>query len=502
MPLPRRFRAPTADGAVLSEPPADRAAELVGRNQQSLDRADVLVGGLSLRNLRTLARDESFAAARDYMKAAGERPGDCPFPSASGSPLVLAGHQPELFHPGVWVKNFALNALARSAGGTAINLVVDNDTMKSTALRFPIFTPRDPSSVRLESIPFDRQDGELPYEERRIADPDLFRTFADRTAHIWRTWPREPLLPRVWAEIVAHPAATIGERFAAVRRRWERAWGCTNLELPVSRLAQTRAFGLFVRHLAGDAGRFRQVYNTAVQSYRVANRIRSRSHPVPDLGPDELPFWSPPGADGRRGRATAGAANDPAGVRPRALTLTLFARLCLGDFFIHGIGGGKYDEVTDAIIRDYFGVDPPAYQVLTATIHLPLPGYPAGPRDVESLERTERDLRWNPHRHLPAAVAERPDVRELLRRRAALSAVEPEDRAARRWRFQNLRAIADELRPLVGLEMAATHDRAARAKEEVRANAVLRRRDFSWLLYPEDALKPFARQFLKPSTEK
>ena len=43
---------------------------------------------------------------------------------------------------------------------------------------------------------------------------------------------------------------------------------------------------------------------------------------------------------------------DSRALRPRALTLTLFARLCVADFFIHGIGGGKYDEVTDRIIRE------------------------------------------------------------------------------------------------------------------------------------------------------
>jgi hypothetical protein len=25
--------------------------------------------------------------------------------------LIVGGHQPELFHPGVWLKNFALNEL-------------------------------------------------------------------------------------------------------------------------------------------------------------------------------------------------------------------------------------------------------------------------------------------------------------------------------------------------------------------------------------------------------
>src|SRR5207244_11160094 len=73
--------------------------------------------------------------------------------------------------------------------------------------------------------------------------------------------------------------------------------------------------------------------------------------------PDALPICATPASDVRQ-------------LRPRALTLTLFARVCLGDFFIHGIGGGKYDEVTDVIIRDYFGLDPPAYQVLSATLHL------------------------------------------------------------------------------------------------------------------------------------
>ena len=34
-------------------------------------------------------------------------------------------------------------------------------------------------------------------------------------------------------------------------------------------------------------------------------------------------------------------------LRTRALTTTLFARLVLSDMFLHGIGGAKYDQVTD-----------------------------------------------------------------------------------------------------------------------------------------------------------
>ena len=52
-------------------------------------------------------------------------------------PIFLAGHQPELFHPGVWLKNFALGALARQHGATAINLLIDSETVKHTGVRTP-----------------------------------------------------------------------------------------------------------------------------------------------------------------------------------------------------------------------------------------------------------------------------------------------------------------------------------------------------------------------------
>ena len=54
-------------------------------------------------------------------------------------------------------------------------------------------------------------------------------------------------------------------------------------------------------------------------------------------------------------------------VRPRALSLTLFVRLCLANVFWHGLGGGKYDEVTDDIIRKFFELAPPAFIVATET---------------------------------------------------------------------------------------------------------------------------------------
>ena len=54
-------------------------------------------------------------------------------------------------------------------------------------------------------------------------------------------------------------------------------------------------------------------------------------------------------------------------LRTRALTTTLFARLVLGDLFLHGIGGAKYDQVTDQIVRLFFGFEPPEFATISAT---------------------------------------------------------------------------------------------------------------------------------------
>jgi hypothetical protein len=185
-------------------------------------------------------------------------------------------------------------------------------------------------------------------------------------------------------------------------------------------------------------------------------------------------------------------------IYPRALTLTLFARLCLADFFIHGIGGGKYDEVTDDIIRGYFRIEPPAYQVLSATLHLPLPGFAASDEDVGRAERLVRDLHWNPQQHLGDDATGRAEIQSLLDEKAKLTAAEPPyaEHAARRAWFRALQSVTERLRPFVGERVAPAEAALNSARTEAAANAVLRRRDYSWVLYPEATLRPFLQRFL------
>jgi hypothetical protein len=446
----------------------------------------------------------------------------------------MAGHQPELFHPGVWVKNFALYALAERHGTMPVNLVVDNDTVRSTSLHFPVLREPLPSISEFQPYratePFDHPAGGQPYEEYAVRDEALFASLPQRVQPGWRF---TPLLAEFWAEAVRAGRRTplLGDRLAAARRALEQRWGCENYEVPVSAVCRTEPYAWFACDLLANLPRLHAAYNESVRDYRRRYGLRSTSHPVPDLAAEgdwlEAPLWAWRAGQPRRSRLmvrlTPAAVELRAGdehwpslprrpeamvrayldlekqalkVRSRALTNTLYARLFLCDLFIHGIGGGKYDEVTDAIIRRYYDVEPPAYLVLSATLLLPLPHYPARPDQCRHLRGEARDLFYNPQRHLKAEKLSRPDIAESVRRKQALVRQRPQDRRGRRERFRQIREASASLRHLVDEELAAARRQAAECEIEAGANSILRRRDYPFVLYPEETLRPFCERFL------
>jgi hypothetical protein len=509
--LTARYRAPAADGGVLAEPPFAEIGAQFEENHRRLATA-ARPAGVPLSEFRAAAAAEVLNAAQEYS---GE-----PFP-ISGTGLLMAGHQPELFHPGVWAKNFALYNLGRTHGLVPLNLVVDNDTPRASSLKVPV-SANDPDRVTAVTVPFDSAEGDAPYEETYVASREMFASFAGRVRAHTSAWGYEPFLDHVWPCVVGavEGGATLGEAFVRMRRCVERAWGVANLELPVSRLAETRAFAGFVATILPDLPRFSDAYNRAIREYRRANHLHSRNHPAPELTLDgdwiEAPLWVWRSGSGRRERLFARRGEgtidlragrrdigqlpaDPAGlmerwpqlpgegwkVRPRALSLTLFVRLCLADGFIHGIGGGKYDEVTDAIIRDYFGITPPGFAVVTATLRLPIPTFPTTAEDVKRTERAVRDLEWKPE----TTDVVRSRAPDAVARKGMLIASEPAERTARRKWFRGLQEVTRSMRPVVADELAVTEARLGRMRRELVANDILRSREYSWVLFPEALLK-------------
>jgi len=469
--LNRRWRAPGGDGEILADPPLAAVPQVLA-DAQSFTLTGHPFGGLTLSDFRTLARREALELSRRYHESLGE-----PVPAHPPGPWLVAGHQPDLFHPGVWLKNFVLARLARDHSSVALNLIVDNDAAKSAAVRIPRWRPAiAPDDVAAVTVPFDDPPAGVPFEEWRVRDEALFQSFPRRLRELTREWPFEPVAFRFWDEALACARRaqddTISLRFAPARRALERAWGTHNLELPVSWLCRSRAFGMFVAAIRADLPRFRQVYNAAVHAYRQRNGIRSRNHPVPDLGPGEAPFWVWGAGESRRRPMTDGGAK----VRPRALTLTLFARLALADLFLHGIGGGKYDELTDAIATAYFGAAPPPFLVVSGTLRLPLPGLTAEPP-----RPPPRDLRWNPQRHFPD--------HPLAAERRRLIHAEPATRRGRRQRYADLRADLERWQPAIADVVRAADAAAQRADTVRRAAALLNSREWSFIVFPEARLR-------------
>src|SRR5262249_37727481 len=151
-------------------PPLATAAEIAESNSTRLQTADIDIQGRELGFLRQWARREVLRAARRYTAELREgRDADAGARGESASarwsasasewadppesidpatmPLYVSGHQPTLFHPGVWVKNFVVGRLAKQNRGVGLNLVVDTDTMSLTSIRVPAGPRENPGVI-------------------------------------------------------------------------------------------------------------------------------------------------------------------------------------------------------------------------------------------------------------------------------------------------------------------------------------------------------------------
>ena len=524
MPLdPQRYRAPKADGAVLAVPPLDEADALLAANAERLRGWDHDFQGRDAARLRSMARAQLLRLAAEHHRAHGLDLPAAPEPSA---PWVLTGHQPELFHPGVWVKNFAVAGVAGRSRAVGLNLIVDNDIPKSAAIR----VPTGGGHLRTQAVPFDEWAGEVPYEDWRVKDESVFASFPDRVRATLGGLIADPLID-AYAPCAAEAAATtdrLGLRFAGARRRVEAGWGARNWEVPLGRACETEAFGYFACHLLAHLPRYQEVHNRALHEYRRVHKIRSKNHPVADLRGEgdwlEAPLWAwraesprrrplmarqrartmelriagedapfltvPLGPDRDACCAVEELQGLPARgirVRTRALTTTMFARFLVGDLFFHGIGGAKYDELGDEVARAFLGVEPPAYATLSMTAWLGLGADGSTPGRLSGVERALRDLAYNPDRALGTEAPV--GARAWVAAKAEAVAGPVATRRQRVERFAQIRRCNDALSIYVESRRAALlAERAALAAAE-RRNAVARGRDFAWVLHGSKRLE-------------
>lgn len=505
-----RWKAPAASGASLIEPALPEAARRLA--ERALPRSREAALDLDLTATAKLARDELLRAAARHTRRYADLD-DPPGPSAG---IVLAGHQPTLFHPGVWLKNAVLGWFARATGALAVNVNVDNDTLKAPSIRVPGGSPEE---IRVESQPYDAPGDEIPYEERDVLDPALFASFGPRVAQRLAPLVREPIVETFWplALQARGQGMPLGEALAAGRHRWELAHDNRTWEVPLSSLCGGEAFGRLTAAWLLGAERAMATYNRAILDYRARYRVRSRNHPAPLLeqrdGWQEAPFWCWSRGDPRRrrlfvsrcgGRLRFGdpgrvdwessatpeavvevlAEAERAGrkIRPRALLTTLFLRLLAGDLFVHGLGGALYDRVTDRLMRELFAATPPPYVVATATLLLPGAERGATATDIRRLEAELRDLAYHPERRLAPPLREEAERLVAEKRRWIATPQTPANARKRAGAFARLN---------LALQAYVAHDRARvefqrqRTAESLREVGPLRSREYAFCLFPE-----------------
>ena len=267
-----RWVAPTDDGRILVDLPGPSLEAVVERNRQKLRRTALF----------RIPIDEWQSTWRD---------------TDLHTPTIVTGHQPEWVHPGVWLKHFVAYRWARQMSGRSIHVSIDTDVSKGASLALPRFSS-DPSQVSMQIVPYDRWEGETLWADLTIREPARFLSFPQECHGITGAWPFEPVLFDYWKRLTSAIADPESIRWCdvidAARRSYESEWGTENEERSARHLWEHHA-DRFLAELLRDLARFRDVYNEAVRAYRRRHRLRSRQHPVPELGEIdgflEAPCW-------------------------------------------------------------------------------------------------------------------------------------------------------------------------------------------------------------------
>ncbi len=453
--------------------------------------------------------------------------------------IIQTGHEPILYHPGIWIKNHLTQYLVKKLGGIGVNMIVDNDACNRGFMYIPILSEKSASVGKVALV---RNKDHVAYEEIVFDDFGSIHQFKDEVINLLsKNILRADIKTTMedMQDMFGQFINRIGEYYqqgcsdmvgllTAARRSFEEDFGIDNLEMPVSGICDTDGFYHFLMHILHQAERFAKIYNEKLSEYRLIHKIRSRANPLPDLkilrDSIEIPFWVWK-AGGQRakcymvnegenikitdGAEALGILNKgdevinnitklktlrEAGIkiRPRAITTTMFSRLFFADVFIHGIGGAKYDTITDEIIKEFFGIDPPGFVTISATLYVPLDAYDLDIKVLQELHRTVSDMGYNPEQYAPKETQSEPSFMNSVREKQRLLKMMTVGNADEKKRYFN------QIKELNNLMLTQINPELKKIQGEINAmsnklayNEVVRFREYPFCLYPMKVLKEY-----------
>jgi hypothetical protein len=393
--------------------------------------------------------------------------------------VIMSGHQAQVWHPGILAKLLAIRAAADRFGATAAWVVVDHDENDPLTIRAPyigqdgrlgvaVFGPRDAGGEHVPACrrPAWRAEGawDLPARAKHAS--------TGVAAGLQRI--QQALRSSAGSEDAAVQAAAAS---------FELATPLTKLPilLLATQLAKTTLFAELVALMKRDPAACVQAHNAAVSAFP-----RERIAPLAvEAARLELPLWSIGTAAGsQRRRVYSTDLEDAVGLlAPRALLLTGLMRLAGCDLFVHGLGGERYDRITELWFEKWLGKRLVPTTMVTATLRLRIPGcWPS----AETIARTA----WIAHRarHDPKLFGDqqRAEQKAVLLARIASAPYGSRDRAQH---FAELHQLLREAERVHQAELEDLDRKAAEMGARSGEAAVAQDRTWPFPLYEADQLE-------------
>jgi len=184
-------------------------------------------------------------------------------------------------------------------------------------------------------------------------------------------------------------------------------------------------------------------------------------------------------------------------IRTRALVTTMYARLVLADLFIHGIGGAKYDQVTDVICEQFFGFSPAAYLTLSGTLRLPIEHRSVSPGQEQQLRRELRELVYHPEiaaRNLSLSQVEQETVERIIAQKKFWVQA-PKTRGNASERHREIVGANEALQAWLIPRRSELEKNLASTIQQIMASRVLESREYPFCLFPQDSIRKFFLDF-------
>ncbi len=431
---------------------------------------------------------------------------------AANTPVIGSGHQAWFWHPGILIKDITAVSLAQKYSGLAFHIVVDHDEHHACTIDVPVQTHNrltvKPLTLAHEKPGLSSLDQPCISLAAALRNIDAFTTDNPSAA---------PLLANLKSAIQSIHEKTqagsiapqnLAHQITAILDLLRRNIG---IQLPVlfaSQLAGMSGFKTLLDRFLADPLACVKAYNGAVAAHADAGIA-----PLQIIDPDEMveaPFWimsATPDkafprvkahvsrqADGQWAISNSqGIAIDPVLHRllPRALTMTGLLRSQACHLFIHGKGGGQYDQITETWWQTWTSQTLAPKAVASADLYLPFNVPSATPKQVTHALWQSHNLPHNIDRHNPTGSPIVIEKGHLLAQMA--QSTDTSRRAKLFTRLHEINAaLAAQSPDLIQTARQTLQD----AQDGVSNAQTLRRRDWCFAFYPKDQITSLSNQLI------